>query len=1206
MAGIRTENVPRTVDGPSVVAAASALMLLPENASRHLRLHRMAALGMSLDDRQISAASSSAIRALLKIDDVGGPDVLREEDPYSDVLVQSIDFAGGPYLVSSGSGDHTVSDVKNLIDAMLRERWMDNDLYQAEFRLVHSLLIVSDLVLRRAGLQRGTLPRGSARTPVDVPGAARLKELASATFISNDDLDSYGPWLRMVIDTFALDPGTLTEPCDDDITDDRLHMYPFLRLGGGYRVVLPLDLLVTMRFHFLRFAKQADQLDELGRRWRTAALYRVMRLLDPDRTAILLEEDDLVTRYLLPIDDRRDLHVVLATDPLTIWDTNVWGHVHETEAVLARLAQLMAPEERRTYSSVSALLHLVISDNPGGGAFWGVPNIDDADPVLIIRSDDLEVMLHHEPDGPLGLLLFAEAQDRRPGDAIVTDILDEFSVYEASEKSFYFSDGPQPTFTLFQTGEALAPRAKYQLEVDMHGVVPPGDPQIIVPARRRYRSDGPGIYMVNPRSPFRGYVVELTTSSVFITVDVDDDGPIGVEADLTEAAAYWVWECANHVGVVPTAPTVELVLRLSSPESWRRPSDWSQSDPAVRVSPRTSGLNFEITETFIALLQEADNRAERELVSALLEGLFAIAVADLPEVLDRVAPRGSKRMLNAFDQGRAPDMWAKGLPRPLTGHAQVTAQLLDDLGDWLRSPSGGNFPTGGLYGNERVAALNTAVKYLFERLESEVIVYEPRGLLDYLIAQNESLLHNAKFLSIMLRSRIACFGENSEAATDLVEERKASASAQRANRFLIEYVAARPPIGTEQIQTRDYFGLLSIASEIAERGTASDFLHHGLADFEVSILESGRLGVERDHPVHQAMETYAVNSGSRSLRAAQTDDSVHDSSEESNPFDFPEFLAASSEATRAEFGFTFDELREVCGGLLDLGTADQVNRVDRAVAIAEISSSRDLTPETVERVLDKITLVPRASFMSIGYDAVPWRFNRDRSYVRRPVVQQGSDLVFGFRTLYGLGPYWVDNLLSGRLQGRAETNEMIKFISQTRRRINDQFAQQVARKLNRLGFTTRPSVKKFGKKRVADPAGNDIGDIDVFAFNQTSNTIVAVEAKDFEIARTPIEIANEVEKLFTGKNGKRSTVELHSRRIDWLRDNIAIVAADLDLPASTRVKVLGVVVTSEPLITPLVTESPFPVVALDDLTIEAVGVEAGRQRPRRRQSRGPK
>ncbi|GIG24650.1 hypothetical protein Cde04nite_08940 [Cellulomonas denverensis] len=136
------------------------------------------------------------------------------------------------------------------------------------------------------------------------------------------------------------------------------------------------------------------------------------------------------------------------------------------------------------------------------------------------------------------------------------------------------------------------------------------------------------------------------------------------------------------------------------------------------------------------------------------------------------------------------------------------------------------------------------------------------------------------------------------------------------------------------------------------------------------------------------------------------------------------------------------------------------------------------------------------------------------------------------------------------------------------------------------------------------PDGNDIGDIDVFAFHEASNAVVAVEAKDFEVARTPAEIANEVAKLFTGKDGKRSTVELHSRRIDWLRDNIAIVAADLGLSPDTKIKVLGAVVTSEPLIMPLVTKSPFPVVAIDDLTSEAVGVDGARQRSRRRRNRG--
>jgi hypothetical protein len=46
---------------------------------------------------------------------------------------------------------------------------------------------------------------------------------------------------------------------------------------------------------------------------------------------------------------------------------------------------------------------------------------------------------------------------------------------------------------------------------------------------------------------------------------------------------------------------------------------------------------------------------------------------------------------------------------------------------------------------------------------------------------------------------------------------------------------------------------------------------------------------------------------------------------------------------------------------------------------------------------------------------------------------------------------------------------------------------------------------------------------------------IAIEAKDFEIARARGEIANEVEKLFVGNNGKKSTAELHLRRVESLR-----------------------------------------------------------------------
>jgi hypothetical protein len=1190
MAGIRTNIAPRNVDGPSLVAAASGLMLLPENASRLVRLHRLAALGVALRDDGDPPMSPSAVRSMLKKDDIGGQNILMQEDPYSEVLIQSISFIGGPYLVSAGSGEHTVADLESLIAATFREPSMPNELRGPARQLIQGLLTVSDLVLRRAGLARGTWPEGSARSPVYVPGATRLRELTEATFISNDELDAHGDWLRMVVDTFAVDPGQLVAPCADDLTDDRLYESPFLRLANGYRVVLPLDLAITIRFHLLRFALQAGRLEELGKRLRRAALARFMRLLPSGTASTVLEESQLLTRYLIKIDGKRDVHLIVATDPLVDWQLEVWGS-YDTQPALARVAELISPTSRRAYSSAEELLHLVITDSPGRGAFWGVPNVHEADPMLIARSDDLEVILHQESDGLLGLLLFGQAVDKRHGQSMSTGILDEFSSYGDHEKSFYFSDDRPPTFTLFQPGDGLFPRRKYSVETDRHGVIPPIPKPHILQARRRYERDAPEIFLIEPDTSYVGYVVELDDHAVFITVERAGAGFVGVELELLECVAYWVRECAIRTDARPRNRVTELVLALSNPDSWKRFGDWKTTDPAVRASPQPNGSVLEFTETFVELLQEPANTAERELVTVLLSNVFGIDRAQLAAALDSVAPLGPKRMLNLFNQNSSPDMMAERLPRPLTGHDQVTAQLLDHVGEWLRSPIGGAYSTGPLAGQRRVDALNAAVRHVFEQLEQEMARYDHRMLLDFLVAQNESLVHDARFNSIMLRSRLACFGAQSDTVTDLVQHRKESATAQRANRFLIEYVAAQPPPGTRTIEVLDYYRLLAMANEIIQRATTSDFLKYRLADFEVSILDSGRLGVSRDEPVTVAIETYAANSGMRSVRSALE----WEARENDDDFDVLSFIAHSEKAMRAEFGFTLAEFREVCGGLLDLATADQVTRLERSVAVSGIASRRDATTDVVSAVLSRITLTRRPSFLEIGPDAYPWRFNRDMSYVRRPLILQGDELVFGFRSIYRLGPYWVDNLLSGRLQGRATTVEMQRCISEARRKIQDAFARSVSARLERVGMTTRLSVKKIGRHRIVDESGNDLGDVDVLAVHPASRSVVAVEAKDFEIARTPAEIAHELEKLFLGTRGKRPTIDLHRRRVDWLREHLDDVVPSFGVENRDGPwRVIGAVVTSDPLITPLVSSSMLPVIPYDDLDLDTLSLTPAR------------
>jgi hypothetical protein len=158
-----------------------------------------------------------------------------------------------------------------------------------------------------------------------------------------------------------------------------------------------------------------------------------------------------------------------------------------------------------------------------------------------------------------------------------------------------------------------------------------------------------------------------------------------------------------------------------------------------------------------------------------------------------------------------------------------------------------------------------------------------------------------------------------------------------------------------------------------------------------------------------------------------------------------------------------------------------------------------------------------------------------------------------------------------------------------------------------------------GTRSVSMPAGMTImgqplawdSSIDVLAAHPESRSILAVEAKDFEIARTPAEIANELEKLFSGKKGKKSTIELHSKRIGWLRQHLHEVVLSIGAEGGpARWRVIGAVVTSDPLITPLVSSSTLPVIPFDDLTLAALDLTppSARRSPkhkRRRKRRQP-
>jgi len=151
------------------------------------------------------------------------------------------------------------------------------------------------------------------------------------------------------------------------------------------------------------------------------------------------------------------------------------------------------------------------------------------------------------------------------------------------------------------------------------------------------------------------------------------------------------------------------------------------------------------------------------------------------------------------------------------------------------------------------------------------------------------------------------------------------------------------------------------------------------------------------------------------------------------------------------------------------------------------------------------------------------------------------------------------------------------------RRRGDKFNDEVADVFaQNPRLIVRSRVKKIGHLRLRGAKG-DLGDIDVLVADQRRKRLMPVECKDLALARTPYEMSGEILNLFRGTQGKKSIVELHQQRVQWVREHLSEVLDWLGISAGQRWKVEPLIVVDRDLFTPYLQSSPIPIVPLEEL-----------------------
>ncbi|WP_412078853.1 hypothetical protein ACLF6K_36230 [Streptomyces xanthophaeus] len=1205
------------VDGPSLVRSAAALQLIPENIPCLVRLQRLAAVGACLPPRpHAPRLSPSRLRSLLKDPVISSPAIRAQEDPYNDLYTAEVPFHGGPYLIAQGLTErsaHTVSLTLNSVFSPTGEVLPAAYRQDAGF-LAQMLLGLSHSVLVRAGLSRGVTAPAEAREEPFVPGEPALNALSEAVTFDEVALAAIvPPQASGLLERLIGRPGDhvlTTEPG----TDDGLILTPLLADGRRVIVANPGELATALRHYLFVLAGVHDCRPQLARLLRERALHEATKLLmhcgaTPLTSTTSIPEDPQVSRRRFVFADDKFLDMVVIADDLSDYDDQDPYGFWNAAGLVQRVQHLIDSPGEPLEEDLHCL-RLIINQGIGRASAFALRKPSRPGPILATTVDELHVMAELDGTDPLFLWRFAQADEELYANAFVHSFskLDNYGLYRDRDYSYYLSDERKPTGVMVNADFSEGLRREVFRRYDHHVVVSPHR-QDLVPVHALYGVDTAPIYGTHPSVPERELLVETSELRVWISLGEETTSELeSFQSMVLDAVAYWVWQFSLMApdklrARADDGRNLYIQVLFDDLDRWQAAMNGHNTDSGegkswIGLRPSDAGaIHLELSASGAQALRLEGNSADRMIVRALAEAVTARQEDELAVdvLVEQMAPYGNKKMLHTVT---SPILLRPGpLPAARLVQPAVAAAVLDELGKWLTAQG---VAQGAILADQRLDVLNKTVAHYFQRIQEGIASLSPDGLINQLISRHEVLIRDEALNDKILPARLACFGASSQPAKKLAEDSSQRVLAAQASRFLIEYTAATPPSGDMALTLDTYDGLLAIAADLISRSTLSDAIRHDFSTVQLSMLESGRLGVSRG-------DRYETGTNALALARAQT----VMGGENRDPLTSVTRIAAApsvkvEEAMLAEFGFTLAELAQGLGQIIALGD-DACENEPFVLPIAwveqHLQSALGWADEKVHAFLDRLSLRPRAKFLSVGPDAWPWRYNREWSYVRRPLIRlnakDGDMLAWASRHVWSTGPYWADLVYSGRL--KASSPMMKKLMGSIRQEHNKEFEKEAQAALAAAGCPiTAHSVAKIAGRRLVSPQGHDLGDIDAMGINPGQRKIFVVEAKDFEMARNPSELANEADALLRGD--KSATFKI-ARRAQWIRTNMALTLNHFTGSSDARGwSVAPVVVTSRDLMTSRVLTSDVPVLAIDQLTAW-VQAETTRARDTRRRPR---
>ena len=1167
-------------DCASLLDYLIALQLNPKNHGKNLRIEHIVQLAVSNLGKSTVRPFFGAFKAL--IDEEYPVDVM--EDIPMNMYTETVVFFGGNYLLFPGLSTHVTELFRAMIEAVFHHNNDFMDDFRREVRQGISILLeLGNLLAYRAGIKEMTRGNENQREKICPP-------LTNHSYVISEEMMTemikhYG-WDKTVLDSFLLDkddPLLLT----DNAEVNPILYRPILHFNEGYYYIGISNQGCAINNFILKTAAKHHCLDELVQQTQLGIWMKIgLSCCDymhwyPGVAPDLINTDAHYYEDLFRIDANWLAYVCYAKD--TAQDVSIDGrlgvaHWNMDAHLKSTLSSLKKDERTKDFH----ILTFVLYSSMGEAFSLATNNQPDSDYLLLLDAFDFLQLVQTEKWDNMSLVRFARTRERMPVlSNPYNQALDVYSLYKHYGESFYFSDKATPDVIHIEPNDGCSLIFESKEKLNFHGIPISLSGRIAyIPVQRcmdyacLYKPYGAGI---------NGKCCESYSVPVWVICNQKEKegvNPTSISDTVITAVAYWMDVLMPSVDslikslfkkpiIIELAFSVDLLADKELHDVLSKPT----GKGALAVKKTETGVSVFMDRDFHLSFMGADNEAERVMMCSIISELIGLEKETATAIVDKHIPFGRSKMILMMEASNNPMAYPLWLYPPIYIHP-ATNQLMQDLFPRWMEEKGHGIATILQTKQQKKDFLHAGVDVLLEKLDKRLRGFDTKFMLKRLLNLHDALIFQREQNKILQPAQILCFGESKVKREEFIEDETRLAETGIATRALIEYLAAtQRSLGAVKPGSDDIEGLLAIMSEIVKIGGVCDAIYLDVANHTIERLESGRYAIYNDD----------FNGNVSGFAAAHTTENVNqyiDDFDEKmihlavlepkKPKEKDDEHIKVDAAFEADWGVSYTKILEFLYGC-------HIIAIKRQTTVLEISDGvlkdeirkvyPDITDENATKCLDRLSLDKRADYLTppaglSGKDIFPWGYNRELSFLRRPIVryklEDGSiSCLFGFRSCLMAGLQLTDLLYSGRLKNVGKSMGVLlgKFEAKKGRAFNEEvraFLQKIPE------LTVWPHDMPIKPKSILD-ADKDYGDIDVMAYMPSTNVLYSIECKNTNTAKNVSEMKTEMDSyLGRGENPeidkKRALVLKHLRRHQWLVNNIEQVKSVVGATEAPSVK----------------------------------------------------